>query len=108
MLFLTEILMLVGGIQALRTGKIPDWLFRRSDRVAPSQQVRLLGLWMSLPIPVSLVGGIVLALLFGNDGTGFAAILELVTVGVVAVVALIVYYSWKKPVRAGSGANSAP
>jgi hypothetical protein len=88
-MLIIEIAMLIGGIWAIVAGKVPSFLVGGGKYQVEGVVARLFGLLLILPLPVAFLGGVVLALLFGEDGTGYAAMLEIVTVLGVAVLAVV-------------------
>lgn len=97
MLLIVEIIMLIAGIWALATGKIPSILFGGPHYKLEGRGVRLLGVILMLPIPVALSGGVVLALLFGEQASGYAILFELAAILVVAIAALVVARHIRQP-----------
>ena len=89
MLLIIEIAMLIGGIYAIVTAKVPSFLVGGGKYQVEGTVARLFGVLLILPLPVAFLGGIILALLFGEDGTGYAVILELITVFGVAILATV-------------------
>ena len=89
MLLIVEIAMLIGGIWAIVAGKVPSFLVGGGKYQVEGIVARLFGVLLILPLPVAFLGAVVLALLFGEDSIGYAALLEIVTVLGVAVLAVV-------------------
>ncbi len=89
MLFIVEIAMLIGGIYAIVSAKVPSFLVGGGKYQVEGMTARLFGVLLILPLPIAFLGGIILALLFGEEGTGYAIILELITVLGVAILAVV-------------------
>ncbi len=89
MLLIVEIAMFVGGIYAIVSAKVPSFLVGGGQYQVEGMVARLFGVLLILPLPVAFLGAILLALLFGEEGTGYAVILELVTVLGVAILAVV-------------------
>ena len=89
MLLIIEIAMLIGGIYAIITAKVPSFLVGGGKYQVEGTVARLFGVLLILPLPVAFLGGIIFALLFGEDGTGYAVIFELITVFGVAIIATV-------------------
>ena len=98
MLLLVELLMLICGIWAIATGKLPRLLFGGSQYTAEGRKVRLLGVLLVLPIPLAILGTVLLDLLFGMQCSGCDALLELFIVGAVGFASLIVFRAIRQPV----------
>lgn len=89
MLLIVEIAMLIGGIYAIVTAKVPSFLVGGGKYQVEGTVARLFGILLILPLPVAFLSGIILALLFGEGGTGYAAILEFITVIGIAIFATV-------------------
>lgn len=87
MLLILEIAMLIGGIYALVTAKVPGFLVGGGKVQIEGLPARLLGVLLILPLPTAFVGGVLLALLVGEEAYNYAALLE---IGVVFGIALLV------------------
>jgi len=89
MLLIVEIAMLIGGIYAIATARVPGFLIGGGKYQVEGTTARLFGVLLILPLPIAFIGGFILALLFGEEGTGYAVILELVTVFGVAILSVV-------------------
>lgn len=89
MFLIIEILMLITGIWAIATGKVPSFLFGGGKYQIEGLNARLFGILLVLPLPLAFLGATILVLLFGEDGAGFATLLEIGIVIGVGVLALI-------------------
>ena len=103
MLLIIEIGMLIAGVWAIATARLPSWLLGGSKYEYEGRGVRWLGLILVLPLPVAFIGGVVLGLLFGEQGTGYAFILEIAIVVVVLVAAIIVGRFIRQPATVSAG-----
>lgn len=105
-LLIVEILMAVTGAWALISGKLPSRLFKilfgKGEYAAEPRQTRLIGLLLVSPIPLSVVGSLLLGILFAADGVAYAAILEFFIVIAVCIVAVIVARKVKNQPVAGA------
>ena len=97
MFLIVEIIMLVAGVWALVTGKLPSLLFGGPQYTLEGRGVRLLGLILMLPIPLIFVGSFVLVLLLGEEASAYAIGLELMTVLGVGIAALVVSRLIRQP-----------
>ncbi|MFN2235760.1 MAG: hypothetical protein ACK2U1_16160 [Anaerolineales bacterium] len=89
MLLVVEIAMLIGGIVAIVTAKVPGFLVGGGKYQVEGATARLFGVLLLLPLPIAFFGALILALLFGEEGAGYATILELVTVVGIAILAVV-------------------
>ena len=89
MLLIIEILMLVTGLWAIFAGKAPSFLIGGGKYQIDGMYARLLGVLLILPLPTAFLGAIVLVVLIGEDGTGYAAILEIGTVAIIGIFVMI-------------------
>ena len=106
-MFIIEILMLIVGIWAIATGKLPSFLFGGAKYKLEGRGVRLLGLILALPLPAAFVAGFLLALLFGNQTTGYAVLLEVVIVLACGIAAVVVSRFVRQPaIPAGSDGDT--
>ncbi len=80
MLFILELIFLVAGLWALISAKLPEGLFRllfgKGVYKLPPNHVRLYGLLLASPFPISLTVTFFLAVIFGERSTGMALIFE--------------------------------
>jgi hypothetical protein len=88
MLLIVEVVMLIGGIWTIVTGRVPSFLVGGGKYQVEGLAARLLGFLLVLPLPVAFLGGLLLGLLF-EGGAGYATLLELVIVLGVAVSAVV-------------------
>jgi len=98
MLLVIEILLLIAGIIALATGKLPSFLLGGAKYRYEGRGVRWLGLILVLPLPLAFVSGVLLALLFGDQATGYTFVVELLIVLAVIIAVLIVSRYVRQPV----------
>ena len=100
-LLILEVLMFISGLVALITGKLPASLFKllfgKGEYQADSTSARLFGILLMSPLPLALLAGLVLGVLFGADATGYAAIAELVIVVGVAIIAAVMARRFRQP-----------
>lgn len=107
MLLIVELVMLIAGIWAIVAGKLPSFLFGGPKYRFEGRGVRWLGLILLLPLPMAFVGGVVLALLFGDQSSDYALLLELVIVLAAAIAVLIVSRFVRQPATTPSGGEAA-
>ena len=92
-LTIIEILFFVAGLWLIISGKVPESLFTvlfgKGHYELSSNQSRLFGLLLATPLPFAFLVGVILAILFGSDGVGFAAIFEIIYTVSVAIIAII-------------------
>lgn len=93
MLFIIEMGMLIGGIYALITAKIPSILVGGKNHVVEGWPARILGILFISPLPLASLIGVVLAYLFGMDGTAISGVLEIVFVFGATIIGFIVVYA---------------
>jgi flagellar basal body-associated protein FliL len=103
MLLTIEIIFLFAGIWALVAGKLPSFLFGGPKYRLEGGRVRLLGVILMLPIPIALVGGVVIGLLFGEQAEAYAMLFEIVAVLGVGIVAVIVGRLIRRPLVEAEG-----
>jgi hypothetical protein len=78
--------MLLGGIIALVTAKVPSFVVGGGKYQVEGTAARLFGILLMSPLPIAFMGAIWLGVFLGEEGTQYAALLE---IGVVVVVALL-------------------
>lgn len=100
MLLFIEIAMLLGGLYAIVSGKVPGILIGGGNYQVNNSTARLFGVLWVLPLPVVFLGAILLSIFFGDEGVAYAGILELVTVLGVAVLSVVMMRVVGKPVEA--------
>ncbi len=99
-ILIAEIVLIISGIWALATGKVPSLVFGKKYRIE-GLGARLIGLILILPMPFAFVAGIVLVLLLGQDeGALYGTLLEIGTLVACLLVALVISYRIRKPVLA--------
>jgi hypothetical protein len=93
-LLIVEVLMLIAGLGAIFTGKLPESLFKllfgKGEYHTDPQSARLFGLLLATPLPLAFAAGLLLGILFGPDVGLYATLLEIlivVTVGIVSIIA---------------------
>lgn len=89
LLLILEVAMLIGGMYAIFTAKVPSFLVGGGKVQVEGMAARLFGVLFILPLPVSFLGGVILALLLGEEGKAYATILELIVVFGVAILATV-------------------
>jgi hypothetical protein len=100
-LLIVEIAMLIAGIMALVTGKLPSGLFRvlfgKGEYRTEAGKARLFGLLLAAPLPLAFLGGVVIALLFGEEGSPYATTFELLVLVVVGFAASVIARRMRQP-----------
>ncbi|MCI0397018.1 MAG: hypothetical protein L0332_10335 [Chloroflexi bacterium] len=93
-LLIVEILLFIAGILALITGKLPDKLFKllfgKGEYHVEPPRARLFGLLLASPLPIAFTAGVILGLLFGQEGAGYASYLEFIILIAVCIAAIII------------------
>jgi hypothetical protein len=89
MLLIIQIAMLVGGIYSMVSAKVPSFLVGGDKYQVEGRAARLFGVLLMLPLPIAFLGGVVLGLLFGEDGAGYAMTLEIIIVVAVAILSVV-------------------
>jgi hypothetical protein len=89
MLLFIEIALLVCGIYSIFSAKVPSFIVGGGKYQVEGMAARLFGVLLILPLPIAFIGSFLFVLLLGNEGTGYAIILEIVTVLVVAISAIV-------------------
>ncbi len=108
MLFIIEIVMLIAGIWAIATGKMPGVLFGGGQYKIEGSAVRLLGLLLLTPIPLVIAGGIFLTLLLDEQSAVlYGTWLELVVVLAVGIAATIIVRFIRKPIVTNASVPNA-
>lgn len=96
-LFIAEIVLFLAGIWALATGKVPGVVFGKKYRIE-GIGARLIGLILILPIPVALIAGVAFTLILGEtQGSVYGTVVEIVTLVLCLLVALLISYRIRKP-----------
>ena len=64
MLLIVEIAMLIGGIYAIATAKVPGFLIGGGKYQVEGTTARLFGVLLVLPLPIAFIGGFISFLVF--------------------------------------------
>jgi len=91
--------MLIAGIWAIISGKVPSFLFGGGKYTIESLYARLFGVLLILPLPIMFLGSIVLFVLFGEDAVEYSFLLELGTIMGIGILAMILIRVIGKPVE---------
>src|SRR5262245_59503700 len=97
LILIIEIIMLITGIWALVTGKLPSLLFGGSKYVYEESDVRLLGLIMVLQLPVTFIGLICLFAILGESAQDYGNGLGFLIFTVSTLAMIIVDRQVRKP-----------
>lgn len=89
MLFILEISMFIGGIYALIAAKVPSFLVGSGKYPIEGKNARWVGVLLMLPLPIVFLVGLFAGMLFGEQGTPYVGIFELVIVIGTAILAMI-------------------
>ena len=89
MLLILEIAMLIGGIYALISAKVPSLLVGGGKVQIEGLPARLIGVLLILPLPTAFIGGVLMALLLGEEAANYAVLLEIFVVFGIAILAVI-------------------
>ncbi|MBI3173127.1 MAG: hypothetical protein HYZ25_05370 [Chloroflexi bacterium] len=93
-----EIILGIAGVWILFTGKVPNWIIGKKDFEITDMKARLIGFILVLPFPLSFVMGIILALLFGQDGIGYAFFAEMAIFIIVLIIVMVLIRKFRVPV----------
>lgn len=100
-LLFVELLLLVAGIVALISGKLPEGLFRllfgKGEYLLPPNQARLYGLLLASPLPVALLVTLLLVLLLGESATSIAQAFEIIYLIAVCIASIVIARRIRKP-----------
>ena len=92
-LLIVEILMLITGLGAIFTGKLPESLFRllfgKGEYHTDPQSARLFGLLLASPLPLAFGVGLVIGFLVGPDAAVYASLLEILIIVTVCIISII-------------------
>lgn len=94
-LLIAEIILLVAGIYAIITAKLPSW-FVGKGYYAEGPQVRVLGILLAIPLPLAFCSGLVLGIVDPELLT-YASIIEIVSTLGVALIAVVMLRQIRKP-----------
>lgn len=97
MLGIFEIILLICGIVALVSGKLPSLVFGKKYRVE-GPGARVIGAILVAPLPLAFVTTIVLVALLGDRGQVIAAVVELLLVLLAFVAAAVISRRIRQPV----------
>ena len=100
MLLIIEIAMLIGGVYAIVSGKVPATLIGGGSYQVTESVARIFGVLWVFPLPIVFSGALILPLFFGDAGIEYAGMIELVTVLGVALLSVVMIRVVGKPVEA--------
>jgi hypothetical protein len=95
-ILISEVLLLICGIIAIFTGKLPALVFGKKYRTE-GNGARAIGCLLALPLPGALVFGVLLGILFGPEATIYAVIFEMALVILCLVAALLINVRVRQP-----------
>ena len=96
MLFVLEMIMLMVGIRVLLKGTLPRIPFVRPRYRLEKRAMKLLGAVLVLPIPLTIVGSLLLKFVLREAASGYDVALDwIVFAGAVAATFIIVQRMWK-------------
>jgi len=94
MLLIIEFLFLVDGVWAIIFGKLPtglfNFLFGQGEYKFPPGQIRLYGLLLSSPIPISYLVSLLLTKLYGARGSQYAIIFEIIYLLIIMTTSIVI------------------
>ncbi|MBA3534679.1 MAG: hypothetical protein H0T73_22395 [Ardenticatenales bacterium] len=97
MLFIFEVLLLLCGLYAIATGKLPQAVFGKKYRTEGLGE-RLIGLMLVVPMPTAFIVGEILAVLYGSeDAFVYRSIFEMVLLVLMLTAALVVNRRVRQP-----------
>lgn len=86
-LIIIEVVLFFSGLWALVTGKLPAIVLGTKYSIE-GMGARIVGLLITLPLPVAFMAGLVLAVLLGPEkGSGLGTLIELITLVVALMTA---------------------
>jgi hypothetical protein len=100
-----EVLMLIAGIWAIATVKIPSILFGGAKYKIEGKGVRLLGLILVLPIPVSFITIFLLAFIVGDQAAEYSGMVEVIIVLVCGIATVVASRFIRQPAISGPNAD---
>jgi len=96
MLFVLEMIMLMVGIRVLLKGTLPRIPFVKPRYKLGKRAMKLLGIVLVLPIPITVVGSVLLKLVLREAALGYDVALDwIVFAGTLAPTFIIVRRMWK-------------
>jgi hypothetical protein len=93
-----EIILGIAGVWILFAGKVPSWIIGKKDFEITGMKARLIGLILALPFPLSLVMGVILGFLFGQDGVSYAFFVEIAIFITVLIIVMLLTRKFRVPV----------
>jgi hypothetical protein len=96
MLAIIEIVLFICGVVGLISGKLPSLVFGKKYRIE-GPGARLISALLVLPLPIALLGGVVLGLLMGNQAVGIAWIFEIALLILCFVAAAVISRRVRQP-----------
>ena len=91
------IIMGIAGLWAIITGRIPSFLLGGRRYKFEGRGVRLLGVVLLLPYPITILGGFMLFQILGEDAEGYITILNFVTIVGVGLATIIISRKIRQP-----------
>jgi hypothetical protein len=96
-LLIAEVMFLVMGIYAILKAELPSW-FVGNGYIARGAQVRVLGVLLAIPLPLSFFSGIALALI-DEELIWIGSSIELISMLIVSLVAVLSLRRIRVPVQ---------
>lgn len=95
-----DLLFFIAGVWALIAGSFPKSIFKllfgKGEYEMPSSKVRVIGLFLAMPLPITFLASIVITAVFGKKYTVYTNIIEFGLMAAVAVVVIAMIRSPKK------------
>jgi hypothetical protein len=101
-----EIIMLVGGLWTVITAKVPSLLVGGGKYDVEGTPARVIGGVLMLPLPAALLAGIVLGVLFGEQGLQYAYWFEIALIIGAGLLAVILMRVAGRPMEQASDAEA--
>lgn len=98
-MLILELALLIGGIYALVTARVPSLLVGGGKYQIEGRNARLFGVLLILPIPIVFLSSIILTLLFDDVGSEYVSTLEVMVVFGIAILAVVLMRVVGKPVQ---------
>lgn len=89
MLVIIEIAMFIGGIYSIVSARVPSFLVGGGKYQVEGRTARIFGILLLFPLSLALWGGVVLGVVFGEDGVDYVLMMEFLVVLGVALLSVI-------------------
>jgi high-affinity Fe2+/Pb2+ permease len=93
-----EIFLASAGVWTLFKGKVPGWIVAKPGYEVIGKKARIIGFILSLPYPVSLILGVLLNALFGQEAAGYTFFLELALFIIDLIIVIVLLRKFRTPI----------